>query len=260
VSAASWRKVALKALAWGVGALALMVALAAFKHHGFRLGKVEVLFAVGAAAVEVVHGVLHERGWVMASKTFIFIVFVGVLGLGRFLDHKTEARELTDGERTPLVAVGEGEGRRLRHPTLGFSIRDPGAAFKLVVSQAFAPTAQYDGYQNAAGDVNMVVGLVKGIGDSEASLREFLTAMKDAPVGSPTRRLDVTRLETSGGAAPEGRLRGWIHGTLGEVSYRLSAHGFTKDGTSYAFFVAVASVEPDALAEVLTSFEPSGPP
>ena len=37
-------------------------------------------------------------------------------------------------------------------------------------------------------------------------------------------------------------------------SFRLNAYTFSNDGTRYAVFVAVASSEPDALADVLTSY------
>jgi hypothetical protein len=254
VTAASWRKVGLKTLGWGAGTLAFMVGLDAYKHHGFRIVKLEVLVALMAASIELLRGVLYERGFVRTAKALMWVVFVGVLGLGQYLDHRTEAMALTDDELTALVSVGAGADKRLRHPGLGFSIKDPGPDFKIVGTKVDGPTAVYRGYRNAAGEV-LTLGLIKGTGESEASLRELLAAMKDVPIGNLSKPLDVTRLETSGGDKPEGRLNGWVNAFPGELSFRVRAHGFTRDSTSYAFLVGITSREPDALSEVLDSFE-----
>jgi hypothetical protein len=255
VSPASWRKVALTTLGWGAGALALMLALDAYHHRPVRVGKFELIVAAVMAAVELVRAVLHEKGWRATARIGMSVLSVAVIGVSQFVDFKTPDATLSVAERASLVAVGEGEGRRLRHPELGFSIRDPGPGFKVVASREDEPSAEYRAYRSATSSDLLTLGLIKGTGQSEASLRELLEAMKEVPVGGTSQHLDVTRIETSGGGTPEGRLHGWIHTALGETSYRLRAHGFSRDGESYMVLVAVLSPEPDALAEVLDSFE-----
>jgi hypothetical protein len=206
--------------------------------------------------LEIVRGVLHERGAVTAAKVLMAVVFVGIYGTFQVLDFKKQGTALTEFERMSLTAVGEGEARRLLHSQLGFSIKDPGPGFKLAGSKQEFANAQYWAYRNDARSELLTLGLIKGTGDSEDSLRELLAAMKGAPMGNLSKPLEVTRLETSGGAKPEGRLNGWIHAFPGEISYRVRAHGFTHDSSSYTVLVAVLSPEPDALSEVLDSFQP----
>jgi hypothetical protein len=198
---------------------------------------------------------LRRAGRRGLASALVVVTVVGYLATGTFQmsrQRRVDRSVLTDVERASLVAAGDGPARRLLHPTLGFSIKDPGPDFRLAASQAFDPGTELFIYENEARGDTVVLGLFKGIDGSAASIYALLLGMQDrGTVGTTSLRgLAVTSFEAVGGASPHGALEGW----LGEARYRLRVSGFTSDGVSYAFMIALASLEPHALDDVLTSF------
>ena len=152
---------------------------------------------------------LEQTGRPGAGKLITFAGLAWLFGGGALLATKTQAVTLADAERAPLVTVDEGNQRRLRHPTLGFSLLHPGPGFVAHESSAFRPSAHFYSFTDSEARVRFTVGLFKGKGDGPGSLRDLIEGMSkntDAlggRAGSPPR---VEKLEVSGDEPPRGTL------------------------------------------------------
>ena len=111
-------------------------------------------------------------------------------------------------ERAPLVTVDDGNQRRLRHPTLGFSLLHPGPGFVEGDANASRPSAHFYSFTDAEARYGSPSGFSKGEGDAR-SLRRLLEGMSkntDAlggRAGTPPR---VEKLEVLGHQPPRGAL------------------------------------------------------
>jgi hypothetical protein len=200
---------------------------------------------------------LEQTGRPGAGKLITFAGLAWLLGGGALLATKTLAVTLTDAERAPLVTVDQDNQRRLRHPTLGFSLMHPGPGFVASDSNAFRPSAHFYSFTDSEARVRVTVGLFKGQGDAPGSLRELLEAMSkntDALGGRAGIPPRVEKLEVSGGEPP----RGALEMVLGDGRFlRTSAHGWrAPDGTPFAILVTVMAHSYAPGSAVLASFRP----
>jgi hypothetical protein len=246
----SWKMAALEAL----GAAVLVFAWTSLTEPSWG-GWTRIGCALGLALWTLGQSALRQSGRGRLARGLWLATLAGLLAVVGITYLTRGQHVLTEAEQEALVEVDQGGARRLVHAGLRFSILDPGPDFPLAGTRAVGSSAVYRAYRNRDGSQVLLVGLIKGMGDSEGSLRDFLATMKELPFGSASRQLEVTRLETSGGDRPEGRLNGWVHGTLDETRFRVRAHGFTRGPASYAVLVGVLSPLPDALSEVLDSFQ-----
>jgi hypothetical protein len=251
-----WRKGALKAIA----PAALVLAYLLWRNGGTLptsprfWGLLLVIIGpelVGAVAAE--H--LSRTGRGAAGKLISLASIAWLFGATALLAAKTNAATLTDAERAPFV-VDESEGeRRLRHPTLGFSILHPGPGFTAERAVAFRPDAEFYSYVDPAAASRLIIGLFKGQGGSSASLRELLESMASqadalgGPARVPARVLDLS-------TSPTGPPRGVLRIALGDGRlFRTAGYGWrTADGTPFAVLVAVIARAEDASSDVLASF------
>jgi hypothetical protein len=189
--------------------------------------------------------------------------FVGFAGLAWlfvgcvFLAMKTQAVTLTDAERAPFVVVDEGNQRRIRHPTLGFSFLHPGPSFVATESSAFRAGAHFYSFTDREAGIRINIGLFKDQGDSSGSLRDLLEAMSkktDVLSGRAARPPRVEKLEMSEDDPP----RGTLEMILGDGRHlRTRAYGWrSADGTPFAIFVAVTAHSYAPGSEMLASFRP----
>lgn len=180
-------------------------------------------------------------------------LFVGCLLLATNLKPVT----LADAERAPLVSVDVDNQRRLRHPTLGFSLLHPGPGFVASDSTVFGRSAHFYSFTDSEARVRFTVGLFKGKGGSAGSLRDLLEAMsKNADAlggraGVPPR---VDKLEVSADGAP----RGTLEMVLADGRHlRTKAHGWrAADATPYAILMTVMAHSYAPGSAVLASFRP----
>jgi hypothetical protein len=203
------------------------------------------------AGASLARRVLTLKGHHGARKAVSFALAAAVAGTGLYFQTKTAARVLNLEEKVDLAAVGEGPARRLRHAYIGFSIRDPGPDLPLIGTKMQGETAILRAYRNNDKGQVLTIGIFKDTGSPEAFVRGLLEGMtKKPPEGAPAHVVEVDKLDVTGGPRPEGRLVGRLDGH----SYRVNAHGFEQNGSTYAVMLGVASAEPDALEDVLTSF------
>jgi hypothetical protein len=180
-------------------------------------------------------------------------LFVGCVVLAT----KTQAVTMAAAERAPLVIVDEGNQRRLRHPTLGFSLLHPGPGFVASDSNAFGRSAHFYSFIDSEARIRLTVGLFKGKGDAAGSLRGLLEGMSkntDALGGRAAHPPRVEKLEVSGDEAP----RGALEMVLGDGRHlRTSTYGWrAADGTPYAILVTVTAQSYAPGGAVLASFRP----
>lgn len=225
-------------------------------HSSIRFWGIIALLFLPEIAAGLAGHYLEQTGRPGAGKLIGFAglawLFVGCFVLAT----KTQTVTLADAERAPLVIVDEGKQRRLRHPTLGFSLLHPGPGFVASDSNAFRPSAHFYSFTDSEARVRLTVGLFKGQGDA-GSLHELLEAMSKntdalgSRTGSPPR---VEKLEVSGDEPP----RGTLEMLLGDGRYlRTSAYGWrAADGTPYAILVTVMAHSYAPGSAVLTSFRP----
>jgi hypothetical protein len=145
---------------------------------------------------------LKRTGRVAAGTLVTFAAMAWLFGGIALLAAKTNAATLTDAERAPFVSVDDGGERRLRHPTLGFSILHPGPGFTAERAVAFRPDAQFYSFvaPGAAEAAKLVIGLFRGQGDSSTSSRTLLEAMSrqaDTLGGAAKVPARVVELDTS---------------------------------------------------------------
>jgi hypothetical protein len=153
----------------------------------------------------------------------VVLVVAAVAGLG----HVGGPRALSAAERAPLLIDGEGASRRLRHPSLGFSVALPEdlAPLPASVTEAMSkdPGVTGTAWGNAAsGRVLMVLlATVR----SEADLRSFMDGVTDSQ--------DALARQAGGGATVD-VVRDELHwsGTSGE------AHRHVTIGGAHARFDA----------------------
>jgi len=200
---------------------------------------------------------LEKTGRPGVGKLITFAGLAWLFGGAFFLAPKTQAVTLTDAERAPLVTLDEGNQRRLRHPTLGFSLLHPGPGFVANESNAFRPGAHFYSFTDSEARVRVTVGLFKGQGAASGSLRELLEAMSkntDALGGRAGIPPRVEKLEVSGDDPP----RGALEMVLGDGRFlRTSAYGWrAPDGTPFAIFVTVMAHSYAPGTAVLASFRP----
>ena len=200
---------------------------------------------------------LEQTGRPGAGKLIMFAGLAWLFGGGALLATKTQAVTLTAAERAPFVTVDEGNQRRLRHPTLGFSFQHPGPGFVLSASSAFGPSAHFHSFADSEARVRFTVGLFKGKGDTAGSLRDLLEGMSkntDALGGGTGTPPRVEKLEVSGDQPP----RGTLEMVLGDGRFlRTSAHGLrAADGAPYAILMTVMAHSYAPGTAVLASFRP----
>ena len=199
---------------------------------------------------------LEQTGRPGVGKLITFAGLAWLFGAGFFLASKAQAVTLTYAERAPLVTVDEGHQRRLRHPTLGFSLLHPGPGFVESDPNASRPSAHFYSFTDSEARVRVTVGIFKGEGDAR-SLRGLLEGMSkntDAlggRAGTPPR---VEKLEVSGDEPP----RGALEMVLGDGRFlRTNAYGWrAPDGTPFAIVVTVMAHSYAPGSAVLASFRP----
>ena len=239
----------------------LIIAYAAWGAHGHGYGR---RFWLLIAPLVVVAGggtfagsYLSQTGRRRAAVLVTLVTLATYLGISEIFRAKTAAATLTDAERAALVSIDEGGQRRLKHPTLGFSILHPGAAFIDGGAQAYRANAQFYSYFDPSSDAALFVGLFKDQGDSPDSLRELLTSISGQLgdlSGGTGASVHLVSLETPDTDPP----RGTLHATVGDRRhYRIQAHGWKPDGhTPFAILIAVMAPTADAYGDVLASFRP----
>lgn len=200
---------------------------------------------------------LEQTGRPVAGK------LVGLAGLAWlfvgcvFLAMKTQAVTLAEADRAPFVIVDEGNQRRIRHPTLGFSLLHPGPGFVASESSAFRASAHFYSFTDREAGIRINIGLFKGQGDSPGSLRDLLETMSkqtDALGGRAASPPRVEKLEVSSDDPP----RGTLEMVLGDGRhFRTRAYGWrSADGTPFAILIAVMAHSYAPGTAVLASFRP----
>jgi hypothetical protein len=234
-----WRRVGLEALL--VGAVAGLALL--WRHD--RIARGWIGFGTCAALFVVAYTELRRTGRDRLANIVTVVVIVGYFGMGQLFRGSQFLR--TKNERLAAVALIEGPGHRLFHPTLGFSIRDPGPDLRPALVASVNPATIAYQYTNAAQDVTLTVGVFRGRGDPETVLREML---KNGDEGAPplTPPFDLTKVEVVGDVAT-------IEGRVGASHLRARGYSFSRDGAPYTCWLAVFARAPDPLEDVLTSFE-----
>jgi hypothetical protein len=255
---AEWKKGALTALAPAGLALGYL----AWRNGGTLPSSARfwalLLLVIGPEIAGALAGeYLQRTGRGLAGRLVALGGMVWLLGGCALLAAKTDAATLTDAERAPFVSVDDGGERRLRHPTLGFSVLDPGRGFTAERAQAIGPESQFYSFVNPGGAERLVIWLFKGQGDSTSSLRKLLETVSrqsDVLGGDAKVPVRVVELQTSPVEPPRGVLRIALDDGR---QFRTTAYGWrAADGTSFAILVAVMARAPDAAADVLASFRP----
>ena len=147
---------------------------------------------------------------------------------------------------------------RLRHPTLGFSVRDPGASFNPVpASERDSEDMRISPYVAVEAGQAFQVGITPIGGDGERGFREFVDGMlsgirKSAAAQKLTvaeSRHDVTWTGGHGEAH--------IVGQINTTTMQLAAYTITRrDGATLAVAVIGIADSPTAFTDVLASFKP----
>jgi len=191
-------------IALGVLILAGVIAVAAGvvknpSRFGQGLGRFGAFLILGTLGISFLAQTGRRRAaWITAGATLatLAVLVAAVVGLS---GRARSARILTPAEKADLVQVSTGGERRLRHPSLGFSVLDPGPGFHpsaRVASILRAESALDRGTcswawrRNSDGAV-FLVRIVKGLGATRSSFEGFLRGMR----GSLTQagRGEVTR-------------------------------------------------------------------
>ena len=133
----------------------------------------------GAAVLLSYVGQTRSRGALVGAVALLAVlVATAVYGL----QHAGGPRELSAAERAPLSIEGEGATRRLRHPTLGFSVALPADLEPLpasvTASMSKVPGVAATAWGNAASG-RVVIVLLSTV-RSEGDLRSFMDGMTDS--------------------------------------------------------------------------------
>jgi hypothetical protein len=226
-------------------------------HSSIRFWGIIALLFLPEMAAGLAGHYLEQTGRPGVGKLVGFAGLAWLFGGVFFLVTKTQAVTLADAERAPLVTVDENNQRRLRHPTLGFSLLHPGPGFVADDASAIRSSAHFYSFTDSEARVRISVGLFKGEGDTSGSLRDLLEGMSknmDAVAGPAARPARVEKLEVSGEEPP----RGALEMVLGDGRhYRTRAYGWrSPDGAPFAILIAVTAHSYAPGSAVLASFRP----
>ena len=211
------------------------------------------LLVLGEIVLSLGTSYLSQTGRKEIAKLVSVGAALALLGGVWWYGHRPGSTVFTDEERAAFV-IGE---QRLVHPTLGFSVLNPGPGFVATGSQAFRSNAQFYVFTDRAAGEALTIGLFKGQGDSAHSLRELVYSMAgqaSALAGGSGARVRVVQLDVPETDPP----RGDLHAIIGAGKhYRLRAYGWNRPGKApIAVMIAILSSSPDAHADVLASFQP----
>jgi hypothetical protein len=215
-------------------------------------GPVAAIWAVTAFPISY----LSQTGRKAASTLLSVLVIAGLFGVSEFFKVKTEERTFTSDERAGLVAVDDGGERRLRHPTLGFSLLHPGPGFAPTIDQPFRASGHFYAFDDPARGERLAVAVFKGQGESIASLTSLVETMRGELV-----RGEASGFESSPSAVlpADGALRSVTlssHFKNGREA-RLRAYGLDVPARGpFAVLIMVVAAEPDRFSDLLASLRP----
>jgi hypothetical protein len=171
------------------------------------------------------------------------------------------ARALTPADRAPLVVVEAGGQRRLRHPTLGFSLLHPGPAFRDAPEVAAAmsggndPDAINYGFLDPASQSALAVSVMYAMGGSREKLSEHLDGVQRGLASSPVGKSDLRWLNkeiTWDEHRHVGRLSVSI---AGETRVELASYAVAPaGGDPFIVNLFVMTRQPERFADLLASF------
>jgi hypothetical protein len=163
-------------------------------------------------------------------------------------------------DREALVRYTDGGEKWLRHPTLGFSLRDPGQGFNeapqfaAMMMSGGDKDAIYYAYADTGPNAVLVVAALPESVDSPGDLEKSLDGIerglrnslaKGAAAGAPFEV--VTR------AVDAGTLTATFHVKIGEADFRLKLFAVSHAASvDYTVMLGVMSKSSDVLANVLT--------
>jgi uncharacterized membrane protein YgdD (TMEM256/DUF423 family) len=267
----SWKRSLLHAaLAFGV---AVAIGAAAFavlqrpESNATKFGEGVGRLSVFTAAVVFAASWLRQTGRRRAAIGLV-AGFVALLG-GLFAvltvlprgPGAHRVRALSSADRAPLVVVEAGGQRRLRHPTLGFSLLHPGAGFRdapevaAAMSDGRDPDAINYGFQEPASQSALVVSVMYGMGGSREKLSEHLDGVQRGVAGSVVGKSDLRWLNKEiswDDHRHVGRLSVSIAGQtrMELASYSVAPAG----GDPFIVNLFVMTRQPDRFADLLASF------
>jgi hypothetical protein len=169
--------------------------------------------------------------------------------------------ELVAADRAPLVEDGVAGQRRLRHPTLGFSMLHPGPEFAEapeIVAKLHKPgdQSQYYAYADSPVTEALAIAVAGDEIDSRDQLAKELTAFENSFRGAAEVSSHATMSVVDDGVQWEGRRQAHFHLLVGGAHYRGLLVPMSPTGHDPILVaLIVISQDPDALAGVLASFD-----
>lgn len=204
------------------------------------------------------------------KKAALGVVLALVAGIGAIVAvvaTAPRARPLRAADRAPLVEhVVDGQPR-LRHPTFGFSIARPPAAYKpsAQITAAMGAATQDPGtvvygYAEDPPTGALVVTLMAGAGGSRTDFTRSIAGIRRGLADSMTQqfgsaaKLEILQDDVTGDDA---HLEAHLHAVARGVHIQVVAHAIPAEAGHAEAIVSVLVISPDpaTLADVLTSFQ-----
>jgi hypothetical protein len=273
----SWKRALLHAgLAFVVVILIGMGAFAALQNpdsnatkFGEGVGRLSVFTAAAVFAASWLDQTGRRRAALALAGGFVLLVggvFAAILLLPRSGTYSS--RPLAEADRAPLQIVDEAGQRRLRHPTLGFSLLHPGPRFvespEVVAAMSGGalkgdPATVTYGFQEPDTQSALIVQVMNGMGGTRDKLVSHVDGVQQGLAKSAAASADLRWLGkdvTWDDHRHVGRLSASLSG---QVRMRIELDAYSVEPAGRPPFVVnlfLTTREPERFADLLGSFRP----
>jgi hypothetical protein len=176
------------------------------------------------------------------------------------------SRPLAAADRAPLLVVDEGGQRRLRHPTLGFSLLHPGPRFVDAPELAAQmnggalkddPATVTYGFKEPDTQAALVVQVMNGMGGTREKLTSHVDGLQSGIGKSAAAAADLKWLDkavTWDDQHHVGRLSASL---AGQMRIELAAHSVEHAGREpFIVNLFLMTRQPERFVDLLPSFQP----
>jgi hypothetical protein len=271
----SWKRALLHAgLAFGAVVVIGMAAFAVLQNpnsnaskFGEGVGRLSVFTAAAVFAASWLDQTGRRRAAMAVAGGFVLLVGGGlaaVLLIPARGSHSS--RPLAAADRAPLAVVDEGGQRRLRHPTLGFSLLHPGPRFADAPDLAAQmnggalkddPATVTYGFREPDTQAALVVQVMNGMGGTREKLTSHIDGLQSGLGKSAAASADLRWLD-KGITWDDQRHVGRLSASLaGQMRIELAAYSVERPGREpFIVNLFLMTRQPERFADLLASFRP----
>jgi hypothetical protein len=249
--------------------LALVIASGAYattshRIDAYKLGEATGKAAVGVLAIVMAISYLAQTGrttaaWGLGIGLPVALSVGVIVALGVSGPSAPPVRPLTAADRAPLERTTIAGEPRLHHPSLGFSVRDPGPDFKDIAGQARSndDTRRIYVYTDLKSGDTLQIGISAITVFDEHAFREFtdgIVAGLRQSASAAGKSFAETRHDVT---CADGRCNAQLAATIDTTHVHLAAYTIARpDGAPLALAIIGIGESPTALADVVASYKP----